>query len=70
MSLFDGIDEFYNILKDKALTFISMFRTGKMIFLCIEHKYKRQKKLSAWNWHGYNLDFSNPKISDFQIKYY
>jgi hypothetical protein len=57
LTLLDGIDEFYNILKDKVLTFISLFSIGKMIFSCIEHKHKRQNKLSVWNWHGYNLDF-------------
>ena len=62
MSLFDGIGEFYNILKDKALTFISMFRIGKMIFSCYAHDYEGQNKLTAWNWHGYKLDFSNRKV--------
>ena len=37
----------------------------KMIFSCIEYKFERQNKLSAWNWHGYHLDFSNPKVRFF-----
>jgi hypothetical protein len=62
LTLLDGTDEFYNILKDKVLTFISIFRIGKMIFSCNEHKYERQNRLSAWNWHGYNLDFPTEKF--------